>query len=160
MGIKIKIRKKKAITFDEWKFTNQNWKRVLAKIVNYAPNRYGRGKSNYGEDHRLVKHLKITPYELTLIMAFLEDQGLIEYDQSEHNWINLTAKGFDVSMQVQNQVRAFRTTFTLIVFTAIIAFSAFVSLLNAPLSWGSYPAIIIFVLGLGYILWKVSRREI
>ncbi|MFC1860507.1 hypothetical protein ACFLYC_02925 [Chloroflexota bacterium] len=58
---------------DEWRFTNQNWKRVLNEISDYAPNKYGIGKNNYGEDHPLVKRLKITPYELMLIMGFLRD---------------------------------------------------------------------------------------
>jgi len=100
MGIKIKKMTNKDPS-DEWKFTNQNWRGVLKEISNYAPNRYGRGKSNYGEDHPLVKRLKVKPHELMLIMSFLEEQGLIEYDQSEHNWINLTSKGFDVSLQNQ-----------------------------------------------------------
>lgn len=90
---------------DEWRFTNQNWRGVLKEITSYAPNRYGRGKQNYGEDHPLVKRLKITPYELMLIMSFLEEQGLIEYDESEHNWINLTSKGFDVALQNQSADR-------------------------------------------------------
>lgn len=92
-------------TADEWKFTNQNWKKVLNEISNYAPNRYGRGMK-YDEDHPLAKHLKITAYELTMIMAFLEEQSLIEYDKSEHNWIHLTSKGFDVALQNQGAKKA------------------------------------------------------
>ena len=77
---------------EEFKFSNQNWKRVLKEIVDYAPNRYGRGKDNFGQGHPLIKRLRITPYELMMIMSFLEEMGLIEYDQQEHNWINLTAR--------------------------------------------------------------------
>ncbi len=76
---------------------------MLNEIYNYAPNGYGRGKpQNYQDEHPLAKRLKIKGYELGLIMAFLDDRGLIEYDNQEHNWINLTTKGFDVSLQNQS----------------------------------------------------------
>ncbi|MDO8635453.1 MAG: hypothetical protein Q7R34_04295 [Dehalococcoidia bacterium] len=90
-------------TFEEKRFTNQNWKRVLNAIYSYAPNGYGRGKpQSYTDDHPLAKRLKVKGYELGLIMAFLDDRGLIEYDNQEHNWINLTTKGFDVALQNQS----------------------------------------------------------
>lgn len=147
-------------TINEWKFTNQNWKRVLKEIVNYAPNRYGRGKSNYGADHPLVKHLKIKPHELMLIMSFLDEQGLIEYDKSEHNWINLTSKGFDVALHNQTQSTAFRTSFVIILFTAIIAFATALNVFNEITDWVTRLITIVFVIGLGLIFWQVAKRKV
>jgi len=155
MGIKIKTRKNKD-TSDEWRFTNQNWKGILNEISNYAPNRYGRGKHDYGEDHPLVKRLKIKPHELMLIMSFLKEQGLIEYDESEHNWINLTSKGFDVS--IQNQRTAHRTNFYILVLTAIIAFSAVVSLVNTGLNWVAQVGLLAFLGILMFYLWKFNKK--
>lgn len=149
---------KKRDTDDEWKFTNLNWKGVLNEICNYAPNRYGRGKQNYGEDHPLVKRLKVTPYELMLIMSFLEEQGLIEYDKPEYNWINLTSKGFDVSLQNQSQRITHRTNFYILVVTAIIAFSAVVSLVNTGLNWVAQVGLLAFLGILMFYLWKFNKK--
>jgi len=96
---------KKAKSIEEWEFSNQNWIKVLDTIWKRAPNRYGRGKTDYDENHPLVKRLKIKAHELMLIMSFLEDQGLIEYDKPDYNWINLTSKGFDVALQNQSANR-------------------------------------------------------
>ena len=157
----MRIKTRKNIkTSNEWKFTNQNWKRALKEITNYAPNRYGRGKSNYGEDHPLIKRLKIAPYELMLIMSFLAEQGLIEYDQQEHNWINLTSKGFEVSLQNQNQELAYRTNLAMGILMAIIAFAAITSLINAGLTWEARVGLITLIVGLGYILWRAKKRGI
>ena len=93
---------------EEHRFSNQAWKRVLHQIVEYAPNRYGRGKSNYGSDHPLVQRLKIKPHELMLTMSFLEEQGLIEYDKQDLNWISVTSKGFDIDTQNQSADKASR----------------------------------------------------
>ena len=89
-------------TLEESKFTNQNWIKVLDKIWKYAPNRYGRGSRGYEDSHPLAVRLKITGYELMLIASFLEEQNLIEYDQQQHNWIQITSKGFDVALQNRN----------------------------------------------------------
>jgi len=125
MGIKIKIRKnKKAITFDEWEFSNQNWIKVLDTIWKRAPNRYGRGKTDYDENHRLVKRLKIKAHELMLIMSFLEDQGLIEYDKPDYNWINLTSKGFDVALQNQSANRTRSNNQAILFLSLVIAIAA------------------------------------
>ena len=92
-------------TFVEYKFTNQNWVKVLDEIWKYAPNRYGRGTKGYNDSHPLAIRLKITGYELGLISSFLEEQKLIEYDQQQHNWIEITPKGFDVALQNRNDER-------------------------------------------------------
>lgn len=134
------MKKKDVTKWEEWKFTNENWKSVLKEIVDYAPNRYGRGKRGYEEDHKLVKRLKITAYELTMITAFLEEQGLIEYDQQEHNWIIVTSKGFDVALQNQNATRTERIGKVAILLTAAIAFATLANVLigiEDPLQkWG------------------------
>ena len=120
---------KKQRTIDEWEFSNQNWKRILNEISNYAPSRYGRGKNDYGEDHPLVKRLKITPYDLSMSIAFLEEQGLIKYDESEHNWINLTLKGFDVALQNQSANKADRINRASLFLSLAIAIIAVATLL-------------------------------
>ena len=123
MGIKIKIRKKKkAITFDEWEFSNQNWIKVLDTIWKHAPNRYE--KRGYDENHPLVKRLKIKAHELMLIMFFLEDQGLIEYDKPDYNWINLTSKGFDVALQNQSANRTRSNNQAILFLSLVIAIAA------------------------------------
>lgn len=147
-------------TGDEWKFTNQNWEGVLKEISNYAPNRYGRGKSNYGEDHPLVKRLKVKPHELMLIMSFLEEQGLIEYDKSDYNWINLTSKGFDVSLQNQRQSMAFRTNYVIVLLTAVIAFATLVDVFTGIDNWVLKSIAIVFLIGLWLISRGVTKRKI
>ena len=108
-------------TGDEWEFSNQNWIKVLDTIWKRAPNRYGRGKTDYDENHPLVKRLKIKAHELMLIMAFLEDQGLIEYDKPDYNWINLTSKGFDVALQNQSANRTRRNNQATLFLSLVIA---------------------------------------
>ena len=149
---------KKRRVDDERKFTNQNWRRVLKEIVDYAPNRYGRGKNDYVEDHLLVKRLKIKAYELMLIMSFLEEQGLIEYDKPDYNWINLTSKGFDVALQNQTQSTAFRTNFVLILLTAVIAFATSLNVFTRIDDFATRSVTIAFLAGLGLILWQVKKR--
>ena len=112
---------KKAKSIEEWEFSNQNWIKALDTIWKYAPNRYGRGKTDYDEKHPLVKRLKIKAHELMLIMSFLEEQGLIEYDQSERNWINLTEKGFDVALQNQSADRSRRNNRATLFLSLVIA---------------------------------------
>jgi len=111
----------KAKSIEEWEFSNQNWIKVLDTIWKRAPNRYGRGKTDYDENHPLVKRLKIKAHELMLIMSFLEEQGLIEYDQLERNWINLTEKGFDVALQNQSADRARRNNQASLFLSLVIA---------------------------------------
>ena len=113
-------------TSEPWEFSNQDWIKVLDTIWKHAPNRYGRGKTDYDENHPLVKKLKIKAHELMLIIAFLEDQGLIEYDKPDYNWINLTSKGFDVALQNQSANRTRRNNqatlfLSLVVAIAVIA---------------------------------------
>ncbi len=112
---------KKAKSIEEWEFSNQNWIKVLDTIWKRAPNRYGRGKTDYDENHPLVKRLKIKAHELMLIMAFLEDQGLIEYNKPDYNWINLTSKGFDVALQNQSANRTRRNNQATLFLSLVIA---------------------------------------
>lgn len=98
-------KEKKAIaegTLEEYKFANQNWIKVLDEIWSFAPHRYGTGTRGYDDSHPLARKLKITGSELGLIASFLEEQRLIEYDQQQRNWIQITDKGFDVAMQNRN----------------------------------------------------------
>ena len=143
----------------KWKFTNLNWKRVLREIVNYAPNRYGRGKSNYGEDHPLVKQLEIKPHELMLIMSFLEEQGLIEYDKQEQNWINLTSKGFDVALQNQSTDRTDKISRAAIFLTAAIAIATVANVLmgidDIILKWAVTGVISLGLISMAYLIKRI-----
>lgn len=143
---------------DEWVFTNQNWKRVLDEISRYVPNRYGRGKQDYGEDHPLVKRLKIAPHELMLVMSFLEEQGLIEYEKPECNWIHLTSKGFDVNLQNQRTASTRRISQTLLLLSAVIALTAIASLLigieNPIVQW-----LVVIILSIAIVAVARSIRK-
>lgn len=80
------------------------WKEVLLAIYNGTPTgkAFGRGKKGIRNDHPLAKQLKISGVELDHSLAFLEEQKLIEYDP-EGNWIELTEKGFDIAVKVEEQ---------------------------------------------------------
>ncbi len=108
----------------ETEFKNQNWRSVLNEIMNFAPHRYGRGKNNFGEGHDLVKKLKIKPDELMLSMIFLQEQGLIEYDKSDNNWINLTSKGFGIALQNQSANRTHSSNRAILFLSLVIAIAA------------------------------------
>lgn len=140
---------------EEFKFSNQNWKRVLEEIVDYAPNRYGRGKDNFGQGHPLIKRLRITPYELMMIMAFLEEMGLIEYDQQEHNWINLTAKGFEVSAQNEIQRQNNKSNLIIVILTGVIALMATIVALTSGMTWAVWAVIVSFAGAMGLIMWRL-----
>lgn len=142
----------------KWKLTNKNWKIVLDEIVNYAPNKYGRGKTGYGDDHPLAKakNLNITGYELMMIMSFLEEQGLIEYDKSENNWINVSSKGFDVALQNQSADKANRKDKTTLFLSYVVALAVACSLLvgieNLIQKWVVAVVFAIAVLIGGYVI--------
>ena len=115
----------------ERRFTNKNWRTVLDVIVSYAPNNYGRGEAGYGDDHPLAKakNLNITGYELMMIMSFLEEQRLIVYDQSQHNWITVTSKGFDVAIQNQSADKATKKDQATLILSLVIALAVVSSFL-------------------------------
>jgi len=120
---------------EESKFTNQNWVKVLDEIWKYAPNKYGRGSRGYDDSHPLAIRLKITGYELGLIASFLGEQNLIEYDQQQHNWIEITSKGFDVALQNRNAERNDRINKGSLFLALSIAIFAVVSLLLGIDDW-------------------------
>ncbi len=139
---------------DEFKFTNQNWKRVLSEITDYAPHTYGRcekGKSNPGEDHPLCKRLRIKPDELMLIMSFLDEQGLTERDKSDLNMINLTSKGFDVALQNQSAKKVEIFNKATLFLSLTIAVSAIAELLTGILDL--YQKWLILVLIVAALVW-------
>ncbi len=119
---------------DEYKFTNQNWIKVLNEIWQFAPNKYGRGIKGYDDDNSLAKRLKIKGNELMLIAAFLEEQKLIEYDQQD-NCIQLTSKGFDVAMQNSSGRRNDKLNKASLFLSLAIAVFAIVSLLLGIQDW-------------------------
>ena len=84
MGIKIRIGKKKnAVSVDEWRFTNQNWKIVLKEIVNYAMTQL----AEYYENNTVPVMLypksyadqKSFPYQKTYSLAILNLEHMDEY---------------------------------------------------------------------------------
>ena len=120
---------KKLKSIDQWEYTKLNWIKELDAIWKYAPNRYGRGITGYDENHPLVKKLKIKAHDLMLTMSFLEEQKLIEYDVTKHNWINLTSKGFDVALQNQSADRTRRNNQATLFLSLVIAIAIFVGVL-------------------------------
>lgn len=148
------------MTLEESKFTNQNWVKVLDEIWKYAPNRYGRGIRGYDDSHPLAIRLKITGYELGLIASFLEEQHLIEYDQQQRNWIQITTKGFDVAMQNRNAEVNRRINKGSLFLSLAIAIFALVSLLigigDILERWTISILIIIAIVVGGRVIQKIS----
>lgn len=128
-------------------------------IWKYAPNRFGRGDKGYDDTHPLAKKLKISGYELMMIMAFIEEQGLIEYDASEHNWINLTSKGFDVALQNRSEIRASKINKGSLFFSGIVAVFTVVTLLTGITDifqkWFITGIIVLGMIAIGYITQKI-----
>jgi hypothetical protein len=125
---------KKTVSIDDWKYSNQKWIKVLNEIWTYAPNGYGRGTTGYNDDHPLAQRLKIKGYDLNLIMSFLEDHKLIEYEliadnENKYNWIKLTSKGFDVALQNRNAGSTNRINRASLYLSLVIALVAFTNLL-------------------------------
>ena len=146
-------------TETQYEFSNQNWRKVLRKIVDYAPNKYGRGKGGWGDDHPVAKALRISGHELMLIMSFLEEQGLIEYDKSECNWVNVTAKGFDVALENQSAERATKVNRATVFLGLVVAFASIVQVLVAVpdicVKWG---VAIIFAAVISVGLWIINKK--
>jgi hypothetical protein len=150
------MQKLKSKTDHEERFSNSNWKRVLAEIWDYAPNRYGRGKGAFPDDHPLAKKLKLKSQELRLIVEFLEEQGLVEFDKQEQNWLNLTPRGFDVALRNEEIRKGFAHSFVTILLSATVAYWATTQVL------GSAPVAITvgFFGGLGFVLfWRIKRNR-
>lgn len=145
-------------TLENHKFTNQNWVTVLEEIWKYAPNKWGMGNKGYDDSHPLAEKLKINGYELMLIMSFLEEQKLIEYDKQTHNWIEITSKGFDVALQNQNAERSDRINKGSLFLSLAIAIFAIVSLLLGIQNWDQRLTIsILIVIALLIGGWSVRR---
>lgn len=144
----------------EEKYTSQGWKRTLTEISNYAPERY-ESKANYDKKYPLVKKAKIKPRELRSILDFLEEQGLIEYDGSEYNWINLTSKGFDVATQNQTQKMTLITNRILAFLTAVIAISAIVNVIygitDITIKWYVTLIIVVFLIAIGGLIKRLIK---
>ena len=49
----------KVDNINDWHFSNQNWKKVLDVIWDYAPNRYGRGKEDYTDRLKNIRAKEI-----------------------------------------------------------------------------------------------------
>jgi len=116
-------------TLKEFKFKNQNWIKVLNEIWEYAPYQYSLGNRGYEDSHPLAKKLKIKGDKLTLIMCFLVEQKLIEYDQQQHNRIEITSKGFDVALTNRAYASNLIVNRETILLTSALTIIAVVSLL-------------------------------
>jgi len=140
-------------------YSNLNWIRVLDEIWKYAPNQYSQGDRAFDDDNPLAKKLKISGYELILIISFLQDQKLIKYDSTEHNWIELTPKGFDVALQNRNMKNNDISNKMLHFLTYILVIVAIISMLigieNIILKISATLALIIAVF-LGGIIFRNS----
>ena len=91
---------------------SDNWKKVLLEIYRFAPNLWGDSikMNSYDPRNSLAKRCGFKNSELGNIILFLEDQKLIETRVDVGNkeysasWI-LTEKGFDVSLELEKQIR-------------------------------------------------------
>lgn len=91
---------KKQFEYIETLSESKRWKDVLNKIADYAPHLYG---YRVGENHTLLKKLKMSTEELGLCLSFLEDNELIKHIPKEGGYgtIGLTKKGFDTSFEIE-----------------------------------------------------------
>lgn len=133
------------------KFSKESWKRALRAISKYAPQRYERDKTDCAKELCLAKKLEIKLRELPLTMDFLEKQGLIEYDKSETNLINLTPKGLDLALKVQNQRLTFSSNLVMASFAAIVVLISLVNLVNSNVSRIIVIVVLVFMWGLLYV---------
>ena len=101
------------------------WKDALLAIYRNDPHSYGRGKSDFGYNHPLITILKVSPHQLMLILSRLRGHKLIEYDRSEHNWISLTDKGFDVALKIEEIDEKTLFNQLLVLFTGLLAVATF-----------------------------------
>jgi hypothetical protein len=150
------MKKEEIFDIDNFKFSNQNWIKVLDEIWKFAPNRYGRGKTGYDDNHRLAKIFKITGYELMLIMSFLDEHKIVEYDSSGN--INLTSKGFDVALQNQNAVSNRRINRVSLYFSGVIAIFATINLfLGIDNMYIGLGVVLIIMVGINVLVQKINK---
>lgn len=147
------------------KSTKLGWKKVLREISNYAPNKY-ESKADYDKKYPLVKKSKVKPYELKQIINFLKEQGLIECDNSEANLINLTSKGVDLALKVQDQNLAFNSNFVQAIFTGILTLMSVSTLFlylgtleQSSFIWVVRIVIAVFFLGIFYVFISNERKS-
>jgi hypothetical protein len=145
-------------SIEEFEYKNTNWKKVLSYLVEIAPHGYGRGKDGYSEQHPLSKKFKLKPGDLSSIMIFLNELGLIEYTDSDNNWVQVTSKGFDVVIQIQESHKSSRFNRSTLLLSFAICFCSitqlFLSIENMLEKWlttGLFSITIIFV---GIIIYK------
>ena len=120
---------------------SNNWKKVLLEIYRFAPSMWGESRKmgKYDPRHELAKRCGFENCELGNIIVFLEERKLVEmtsFDKDEtHNWI-LTDKGFDVSLELEKQLREIEGKLRfenlqrwLIGLTAVLAISSLLNLI-------------------------------
>ena len=132
-----KLKRKDFLTGDRWKI-------VLLEINRNSPHSYAESHSmGFNDDnHPIAKNLKITGIELMLAISFLRDNKLIkdnnkstplDHPSINTNWSNiilLTEKGFDVAIKLENEIGNQKVQKILVLFTIIIGFTGFITLIK------------------------------
>jgi hypothetical protein len=107
---------------------NSEWKEILLIIYKFSPNQYGWGNKGFTKDHNLVKKSKIDPKNVMLSISFLEENNLIYSPNKNTNLFSITEKGFNVAFELEKQLLSASINLTMIIFTALLVFSALVNL--------------------------------
>jgi len=127
--------------------SNKNWKGALDAIYNLAPDSWIEGEkfAISSDDQPLAKKLGIKGNELSRIITFLKQQGLIETKkhtpQSPNAFWQITEKGFNVALENEkrfSEERGSREQFglnrTIKDATVVLAIAAFLDFLFYILS--------------------------
>lgn len=100
---------------NEWKNpSGTNWKRVLHKFYNHAPNHFDNMK-------QVADELKISINEVGSATDFLKIQKLIKVEGTEQKYYVITEKGFNVALQNEKEVNDMKIQFAFMSFSAIVA---------------------------------------
>lgn len=115
--------------FSETTKERRRWKAVLNEVYRLSPHGYGIGKEGLTDTHPLAKKLKVSGQEIMLSLSFLESNGLIKY--GDHNWIELTDKGFGVALENEKSGNNARLQAMAIFVSLILAATAIFSFVNS-----------------------------
>ncbi|HUT00266.1 MAG TPA: hypothetical protein VMY59_08125 [Candidatus Thermoplasmatota archaeon] len=142
-------------------YHNVHWKEVLDEIYNRVPNAFGPGKFKHEKQNPIAKKLKITDQEFYDNVMFLNQLKLIEI-RNEGQWTNMypTTKGFDVALQNEKMKIELKKHRGIMTLTAIIAFTAMFSFINATGDYNSINVVILYIIGISLISLVVVLKKI
>lgn len=114
---------------------NVSWKKILLGIYTMSPTKVlaSSWDSFNNDEDILACALKIKGDELYYGLLFLRDNGLVKLEKLNSNEeanpiLNLTEKGFNVALELENQRSNKNMQFGIAIFTAVLAMSAFIEI--------------------------------